>query len=188
MLALRASSKCFIEQNQDSRTLMIHAMHKASGQTTAPSHHRHDARSALYRLLLIGFLVRIVMIVVGEVLDGQWQLKYTDVDYHVFSDGARYVTKRMSPYERATYRYSPLLAVLMVPNVLWLPAMGKILFSLADIALAWAIYHIQLHQDESVQKALGAAKVCLFWYLHAIHIRNPMVVVLLRPSYGSIIR
>ncbi|KAL3242800.1 hypothetical protein MRX96_020966 [Rhipicephalus microplus] len=70
----------------------------------------------LYHHLVLAGLMRAGLIVVGEWQDQNLQLKYTDVDYHVFTDGAAYVVKGESPFLRETYRYSPLLAVLLVPQ------------------------------------------------------------------------
>ena len=70
---------------------------------------------------------------VGSLVDGLSRLRYTDVDYLVFSSAAENVYAGVSPYSIPEYRYSPLLAWLLLPNVL-LPSFGKILFSLADAA------------------------------------------------------
>ena len=55
----------------------------------------------------------------------------------VVTDGARHVAAGGSPFDRATYRYTPLLAWLMLPNVWVHPAVGKLLFCAADLVAGW---------------------------------------------------
>lgn len=114
-------------------------------------------------------LFRAVLLVYGHYQDQNSALKYTDIDYYVFTDAAKYVAKGESPYERDTYRYTPLLAWLLIPTVwngLWFD-FGKVLFAGSDVLAGWLIYAM-LRQTYQMP-TLPALKYASIWLL------NPMV-------------
>jgi len=84
--------------------------------------------------LCVGYAIRICLIVYGIMQDSWMSVPYTDVDYLIFSGAAKHVVQGGSPYDEPTYRYPPLLAWLLTPNLL-IPAWGKILFSTLDIGV-----------------------------------------------------
>ncbi|KAF0909995.1 hypothetical protein E2562_001245 [Oryza meyeriana var. granulata] len=92
-----------------------------------------SAAVTLPRVMLASAALRVALLVLGEWQDAHLEVRYTDVDYLVFSDAAASVAAGGSPFARATYRYSPLLAYLLLPNSLLHPAWGKLLFSAADL-------------------------------------------------------
>ncbi|XP_073008451.1 GPI mannosyltransferase 1-like [Typha latifolia] len=87
----------------------------------------------LGRLIAISAILRLFLIAYGEWQDTHMEVRYTDVDYLVFSDAAAIVASGRSPFERSTYRYSPLLAFLLMPNSTLHQSWGKLLFSAADL-------------------------------------------------------
>ena len=51
----------------------------------------------------------------------------TDIDYRIYTEASEEVLQGESPFDRFTYRYTPLLAWLCIPAVWWEP-FGKFLF------------------------------------------------------------
>ncbi|THV06697.1 glycosyltransferase family 50 protein [Dendrothele bispora CBS 962.96] len=115
-------------------------------------------------VLLFSILIRIGLIIYSEWHDSRSVVKYTDIDYRVFSDAAHFLLNpgpenenvaqgplksllgwKISlgnPYTRETYRYTPLLALLVSPNDWSHPSFGKYLFALCDIVNGILIYKL----------------------------------------------
>ena len=83
-------------------------------------------RPTLGVLLAGSALLRAALILWGVIQDALLRVPYTDVDYKVFTDAARLVAEGQSPFLRSTYRYSPLLAYVVLPNVWVTPMWGKV--------------------------------------------------------------
>jgi GPI mannosyltransferase 1 subunit M len=94
--------------------------------------------------LLLASLLRVVLLLYGEYQDAYLDVKYTDIDYKVYSDASSYILSNQSPYKRHTYRYTPLLAYLLLPNTFF-PCFGKLLFILGDIVTAILMKKILSH-------------------------------------------
>ncbi|KFY69240.1 hypothetical protein V496_00400 [Pseudogymnoascus sp. VKM F-4515 (FW-2607)] len=99
-------------------------------------------------------------------------MKYTDIDYYVFTDAARYVATSHSPYDRETYRYTPILSWLLLPTTWhgsWF-SFGKALFALSDIITGWIIVLVlRTTGGMPMDRALKFASI---WLL------NPMVATI----------
>ncbi|KAI3451235.1 hypothetical protein Pfo_007900 [Paulownia fortunei] len=93
-------------------------------------------------LFLLSALFRVFLILYGEWQDAHMEVRYTDVDYFVFSDAATLMASGKSPYERSTYRYSPLIAFLLMPNSFLHQSWGKFLFSASDLLVGLLIHRI----------------------------------------------
>ena len=93
------------------------------------------ARLSTSRIIAWGCAVRLFLIVFGAFQDAHAEVPYTDIDYQVYSDAARFICEGESPYARSTYRYTPLLAWLLTPNCIF-PSYGKVLFAVCDIMAA----------------------------------------------------
>lgn len=91
--------------------------------------------------VIFATILRVGLLIYGSIQDKHPVLKYTDIDYSVFTDAAKFVTQFQSPYNRATYRYTPLLAWILIPNSFNL-MFGKILFAVCDLLVGMIIVEI----------------------------------------------
>ncbi|RPA78124.1 putative mannosyltransferase [Ascobolus immersus RN42] len=128
---------------------------------------------SLPSLLLASTILRIILLLYGLHQDATSPLKYTDIDYLVFTDASRFLAQGLSPYTRETYRYTPLLAHLLLPTT-WQPqwlwfSFGKVLFALGDLLATWGIVKL-LEKRVGTKKAVILAG--LVWGL------NPMVATI----------
>ncbi|KAI6710713.1 GPI mannosyltransferase [Diplocarpon mali] len=116
--------------------------------------------------------LRISLFFYGLWQDANSPLKYTDVDYYVFTDAARFTAQGHSPYHRETYRYTPLLAWILLPTTwssTWF-SFGKALFASGDIVAGWLIVLVLRSSSKmSMERALKFASI---WLL------NPMVATI----------
>lgn len=119
--------------------------------------------------LLVALLVRIVMIFFGEQQDKHFDLKYTDVDYNVYTDAAAHMLAGDSPYSRHTYRYTPLLATLLTPNIVFDILFGKFVFVMVDVLCGYLVYNIVLHDSKKHSLALYSSYIWLY---------NPIPIVI----------
>ena len=127
-------------------------------------------------ILFVSLIVRVLIIFITNwwfERNGWRSLVYTDIDYKIFLQAAMKVMEGESPYLRPTYRYTPLLSYLMIPSVSVYWNLGKIIFSLADVAIGWIL----------VKKLDCSLLNVSIWWLF-----NPFVIVIgTRGSSDSIV-
>ncbi|KAM3164782.1 GPI mannosyltransferase 1 [Lachancea thermotolerans] len=120
--------------------------------------------TATVSLFLGALALRIGFFFYGIYQDKYFEVKYTDVDYFVFNDAASYVFHGLSPYLRDTYRYTPLLSWLLVPNhyLQWIH-FGKMMFVLFDLLTGLLI--LNLLEAQSKRKKLILSSLWLLNFM-----------------------
>lgn len=128
----------------------------------SPWYYSTGALVAVLVLLRAGFFF------FGLYQDATMEVPYTDIDYVVFTDAARYVSAGASPFLRATYRYTPLLAWMMVPTT-HVYSFGKVVFMACDLLTGVLIQQVlRMAGTPRKQQAI----------LSSIWLLNPMVITI----------
>ncbi|KAF4668103.1 hypothetical protein FOL47_003167 [Perkinsus chesapeaki] len=125
----------------------------------------NEALSDFRFVAVLSAAIHVCLILYGHWQDTHLRVKYTDVDYWVYTDAARAVYNGGSPFERHTYRYTPLLAWLLVPNISLHITFGKVLFSLCDMAIGLMLY--RMLKDSGKTPGM-ASKLSAVWLLSPI--------------------
>lgn len=115
----------------------------------------------MIKIFCLAFVARIGLMLYGAWQDANMDVKYTDVDYYVFADAAKFVSQGKSPYQRATYRYTPLLAWALTPNFWLSPYFGKLVFIIFDVLVGRSIHSLVRHSGHSKETARNCALVWL---------------------------
>lgn len=138
------------------------------------------SNKSVERITLYGLILRLVALIYAITHDHYVDhIKYTDIDYHVFTNGSQAIIDNRSPFEDTEYRYSPIVALIFVPNILLNHHYGKLLLIIVDILCSQIIYRLNIHQGTNRQNS----KLFLILWLF-----NPMTIAIsTRGSFEPII-
>ncbi|KZT26388.1 glycosyltransferase family 50 protein [Neolentinus lepideus HHB14362 ss-1] len=161
-----------------------------------------DSFPTFRTILVVSSLLRLGLILYSEWHDKHSKVKYTDIDYRVFSDAARFLLRPSpgniaqgplgtqlgfgDPYTRSTYRYTPLLALLLAPNEWVHPSFGKYLFAGCDILAGVLLYRMlsdrilprfAMHTSPKNRgdRPEAGSRAALAAFLTSLHLLNPLV-------------
>lgn len=98
-------------------------------------------------LLLYGFIIRLIALSYSILHDKHvYHIKYTDIDYHVFTKGTKAILDGKSPYDDPEYRYPPIVALVFITNILLNLNSGKLLLIFTDILCGQLLYTLNIYQ------------------------------------------
>ena len=113
-------------------------------------------------LIFVSVIIRIMLVIYGTQHDKYFEVKYTDIDYTVFTDASNTTLNRGTPYDVPTYKYTPLLALFLLPNITFHVLFGKILFCVFDIMVAGVLQKIMRHVSDMPAPTMDYV-ICLCW-------------------------
>ena len=167
--------------------------------TTRPRHRMGEVAPAL----LVAGLLRLLFVLLGCYLDRLYVLgssecssglgsisaalcaaemyagsligfKYTDIDYQVFSDAAAHIYNGQSPYESNTYRYPPIVALLLTSNSFVHSSCGKVIFCFFDVMALYFTYLI-IKMESFTKGGVDDRRALVHAWISAL---NPLSIII----------
>jgi len=148
----------------------------------------------------IALSVRLVVIAVTSILDSNspsssTAILYTDVDYAVYNDAAKYCHQNGSPFDRHTYRYTPYLAQLLslqfyLPRGFFQAIFGKVIFSLSDILCGVILLKCLVRIGTRASKAVRVVEIGWLFNPFVINIStrgSAESLIVLLPVLGALL-
>lgn len=102
------------------------------------------------RLLGYGLLVRTALLIYAIAHDHYVDhIKFTDIDYKVFTNGSKALLEGDSPYRDTEFRYPPIVALIFTPNRIINENFGKLMLIIVDIISGRLLYMLNVCQGTS---------------------------------------
>lgn len=130
--------------------------------------------------LVISAIFRVILICYAQIHDAKSTVPYTDVDYKVVTDGARLIVDGETPFARHTYRYSPIMAYIHIPNITLHAAFGKVIYSLCDLLIGILIYAVVRFEKGKTKRIEKMARASACFWLY-----NPLTAVISTRGSGD---
>ena len=139
----------------------------ASHALARPPRRLEPAKTKTISSTAAALALRFALVAVAAIVDASKPLglRYTDVDYDVLKDGARYMAEGGSPFQRATYRYSPLVSYPLLLDVKTGLPVAKLVFCVFDVLLGNAMGHLASQRGASYH-------VRLLWLFNPVSHRS----------------
>ena len=113
-------------------------------------------------IVLIAIIIRISLIFYGTFHDCIMDVQFTDIDYSVFTEAAEFLANGQSPYLKTTYKYTPLLAYILIPNIYIHELFGKFLFCIFDLFVGFVLHDIMKQLFKTISDTSDAL-ICCCW-------------------------
>ncbi|XGW08826.1 hypothetical protein V3C99_011275 [Haemonchus contortus] len=136
------------------------------------------------RILFVALAARFTLVMYSNIHDYMFHVNFTDIDYSVYSDAAKHVAAGRSPFERETYRYTPALAWILLPNNSYRD-FGKYLFSILDVVVGWLYFQMMSPVKNGRKKKIDAGAdedaVSEDWIIQSVvafWLANPLTAII----------